>query len=76
MATQLKSAAPTPAGTTSPEVTATVSGIIADIRQRGDAAVREYSERSTAGRRPSFRLDADDVERIIATVPAGRSPTS
>ncbi len=45
MATQLKSAAPTPAGTTSPEVIATVSGIIADIRQRGDAAVREYSER-------------------------------
>ena len=71
MATQLKSAVPTPAGTTSPEVTATVSGIIADIRQRGDAAVREYSERFDRWSPPSFRLDADDVERIIDTVPAG-----
>ena len=57
MATQLKSAVPTPAGTTSPEVTATVSGIIADIRQRGDAAVREYSEKLRPLVPTVFRLE-------------------
>ena len=67
MATQLKSAAPTPAGTTSPEVTATVSGIIADIRQRGRRRRARVLGTFDRWSPPSFRLDADDVERIVAT---------
>ena len=71
MATQLKSAVPTPAGTTSPEVTATVSGIIADIRDAGRRrGARVLGAASTTGRRRSFRLDADaDRPRSSPTLP-------
>lgn len=48
----------------------TVSAIIADVRSRGDAAVREYSERFDKWSPTSFELDGDDVERIVANVPA------
>ncbi|HKT03272.1 MAG TPA: histidinol dehydrogenase [Rugosimonospora sp.] len=48
----------------------TVAGVIADIRARGDAAVREYSEKFDGWSPASFRLDAEDIDKIISTVPA------
>lgn len=50
-------------------VKATVTGVIADIRERGDDAVREYSEKFDKWSPDSFRLDAEAIDRIIATVP-------
>ena len=52
------------------QVSASVEQIIADIRDRGDGAVREYSEKFDQWSPPSFRLDADEVDRIVARVPA------
>jgi len=48
----------------------TVSGVIADIRERGDAAVREYSSKFDNWSPDSFRLSAGRVDDIIATLPA------
>lgn len=53
-----------------PAVRDVVSRIIADVRTRGDEAVREHSARLDNWSPESFRLSADDVERIVATVPA------
>lgn len=53
----------------SPEVRATVESVIADIRARGDLAVREYSERFDGWSPESFRLDPDRIAEIVATVP-------
>lgn len=47
----------------------TVSGVIADIRTRGDAAVREYSEKFDKWSPDQFRLSKAQIEEIIATVP-------
>jgi sulfopropanediol 3-dehydrogenase len=47
----------------------TVAGVLADIRKRGDEAVREYSERFDKWSPDNFRLSAEEIERIIATVP-------
>ncbi len=46
-----------------------VRTIIEDIRARGDAAVREYSQRFDQWSPESFRLTPDEIERIVATVP-------
>jgi sulfopropanediol 3-dehydrogenase len=46
-----------------------VAGVIADIRERGDAAVRDYSERFDKWSPDSFRLGAGDVDRIKSQVP-------
>jgi len=46
-----------------------VAAIIADVRARGDAAVREHSERYDRWSPPRFRLDAEEVERIVAGLP-------
>ena len=53
-----------------PAVAATVAGIIADVRARGDDAVREHSARLDNWSPDSFRLSAEQVEAIVATVPA------
>ena len=50
-------------------VKTTVTDVIADIRERGDDAVREYSEKFDKWSPESFRLDAAEIDRIIATVP-------
>ena len=50
-------------------VHATVTQVIADIRERGDAAVREYSERFDKWSPEAFRLSAEGIERIVSTVP-------
>ncbi|MBP8538864.1 histidinol dehydrogenase [Streptomyces sp. MK37H] len=56
-------------GSSSPEVTDAVAGIISDIRSRGDAAVREYSARFDRWDPESFRLKAEEIEEIVARVP-------
>ncbi|WP_419992579.1 histidinol dehydrogenase [Streptomyces boninensis] len=50
------------------QVRQTVTEIIDDVRERGDAAVRSHSERFDSWSPPSFRLLPEDVERITAQV--------
>ena len=66
----LKSALTTPAPTGDPAVADTVTNVIADIRQRGDAAVREYSEKFDKWTPESFKLSDTQIEGIVARVPA------
>ena len=46
----------------------TVSGIIDAIRQRGDSAVREYSQSFDKWSPASFRLSAEDLDKIVKSV--------
>jgi sulfopropanediol 3-dehydrogenase len=68
--TYLKEAVP-PAQVTKDlaEVKETVSGVIADIRGRGDEAIREYSAKFDNWSPADFRLSATQVEDIIAGLP-------
>ncbi|HEY1704513.1 MAG TPA: histidinol dehydrogenase [Trebonia sp.] len=50
-------------------VRATVAGVLADIRERGDEAVREYSEKFDKWSPDDFRLSSQSIERIVASVP-------
>ena len=43
------------------EVRATVEAILGDVAERGDAAVRHYSETLDGWSPPSFRLSAGEV---------------
>ncbi|MGY1643157.1 histidinol dehydrogenase [Geodermatophilus sp. SYSU D00703] len=52
----------------SPEVADVVARVIADVRARGDEAVREYSERFDSWSPEDFRLAPEEVERIVAGV--------
>jgi sulfopropanediol 3-dehydrogenase len=52
-----------------PAVAGIVSEIIADVRARGDAAVRDHSARLDNWSPESFRLSEAEIERIVATVP-------
>ena len=47
---------------------ATVEGIIADVRNRGDAAVRELSERFDNWSPASFRLTDGEIRGLVAQV--------
>ena len=49
-------------------VRSTVEAIIADIAKRGDAAVRELSERFDKWSPPSFRLSEDEIAALVAKV--------
>src|SRR6516164_10628242 len=49
-------------------VRSTVEAIIADIAKRGDAAVRELSERFDKWSPPSFRLSKDEIAALVAKV--------
>ncbi|MFJ5956702.1 histidinol dehydrogenase [Paenarthrobacter sp. NPDC092416] len=70
MARHLKSASvPSDAGSAAPDVRAIVEGVIADIRTRGDAAVRDYSEKFDKWGPESFRLSAEQIEQAISRVP-------
>ena len=51
------------------QVRATVIEVIADIRKRGDDAVRMYSEKFDGWSPESFKLDEEQIDRIISTVP-------
>jgi len=51
------------------QVRETVTGILDDIRQRGEAAVRELSQRFDNWDPPSFRLSDAQIADVIAQVP-------
>jgi sulfopropanediol 3-dehydrogenase len=70
MTTIIKAAEPgtvTAAGRQS--VRETVTAVIADIRERGDDAVREYSQRFDNWSPASFRLSAAEIDAIVSQVP-------
>lgn len=50
-------------------VSQTVKEIIADVRERGDEAVREYSQKFDGWSPESFKLSESQIEEIIAAVP-------
>jgi sulfopropanediol 3-dehydrogenase len=50
-------------------VSQTVTAVIADIRARGDEAVREYSAKFDNWSPDDFRLSAAQIEDIVATLP-------
>jgi sulfopropanediol 3-dehydrogenase len=59
-----------PVATSQPaDVGTTVTDVITDIRRRGDAAVRDYSVKFDDWNPDSFKLSADQIEAIVATVP-------
>ncbi|MEU6602956.1 histidinol dehydrogenase [Streptomyces flaveolus] len=51
-------------------VATTVASVIADVRERGDAAVREYSQKFDGWSPTEFRLTQAQIEDIVAGVPA------
>src|SRR4051812_28376477 len=55
--------------TTTETVAETVARVIADVRARGDDAVREYSARFDDWTPDDFLLAPDEIEQIVATVP-------
>jgi sulfopropanediol 3-dehydrogenase len=67
MVTQVKSAIPTVRAVTDPAVAATVAGILDDVRSRGDAAVREYSEKFDKWSPESFRLSPEQITERSGT---------
>ncbi len=70
MTTYLKSAPQTAEDRErSVSVQETVTQVIADVRTRGDAAVREYSQKFDRWSPESFLLGGDEIEQIVATVP-------
>jgi sulfopropanediol 3-dehydrogenase len=52
------------------QVRLTVEGILADIGARGEAAVRDYSQKFDKWSPPAFRLSAAEIEAAVASVPA------
>ena len=52
------------------QVRATVETIIAAVETRGDAAVRDYSEKFDRWSPKSFRLSQSELDSLIAAVPA------
>ena len=54
----------------SPDVRRIVENVIEDVRQRGDAAVREYSEKFDNWSPDSFRLSEPQLQEIMARVPS------
>ncbi len=51
------------------KVKSTVEGILADIDERGDAAVRDLSEKFDRWSPASFRLTDDEVQAAVARLP-------
>jgi sulfopropanediol 3-dehydrogenase len=71
MSNRLKSAQPaTQDDARLAAVRATVARVIADIRASGDEAVREYSRKFDGWSPDSFRLDEEQIDKIVAGVPA------
>ncbi|SMB81918.1 histidinol dehydrogenase [Deinococcus hopiensis] len=48
----------------------TVRGIIADVRERGDEALRAYSQKFDGWNPPQFRLSPEQIGQLVAQVPA------
>jgi sulfopropanediol 3-dehydrogenase len=71
MARYLKQASSTAASKAADEqVRATVETIIAAVETRGDAAVREHSEKFDHWSPKSFRLSRNELDSLVADVPA------
>jgi len=51
------------------KVRETVATMIADVKQRGDAAVREFSERLDGWSPSDFRLSRSEIDAIVTSVP-------
>jgi sulfopropanediol 3-dehydrogenase len=51
------------------QVSETVRGILADIEARGDAAVRDWSQKLDRWSPPSFRLSQAEIDALVASVP-------
>ncbi|HEY0441026.1 MAG TPA: histidinol dehydrogenase, partial [Xanthobacteraceae bacterium] len=51
------------------KVRATVEGILDAVKTRGDAAIREFSEKFDKWSPKSFRLSEQEIERALAQVP-------
>jgi sulfopropanediol 3-dehydrogenase len=52
-------------------VRSTVEAILADIAARGEAAVREYSEKFDKWSPPSFRLSESEIAECVRALPQG-----
>ncbi len=52
------------------DVTAVVSGIIADVRERGDAALLDYCEKFDKVRLTSLEVSAEEIDEAFASVDA------
>jgi histidinol dehydrogenase len=59
-----------PGGFLSPEVRDAARRILGDVRERGDEAVLEYTERFDGVRPERFRVPGNDIERSRASLPA------
>jgi len=69
MATYLKkSVKVTETDTADVKVRQTVEQIIADVKMRGDASVRELSEKFDRWSPPSFRLSTDEIKTLVSAV--------
>lgn len=51
------------------KVRSTVEGILRDVEARGDAAVRELSDKFDKWSPPTFRLSPTEIEQVIAGLP-------
>jgi len=69
MAKYLKSAAGQSHEIADSKVQETVARIIADVKKRGDAAVRELSEKLDGWSPPAFRLAPAEIDALVAAVP-------
>ncbi|MCP9950933.1 histidinol dehydrogenase [Actinomadura madurae] len=58
-----------PGRTSAPEIVETVAEVIAAVRANGDDAVRHYSEKFDSWSPESFRLGADEIGKVLASVP-------
>lgn len=63
--TTTNGASPPPA----PDVPSIVRGVVDDIRQNGDMAVRSYSEKFDQWSPQSYKLSQKEIEEIISKVP-------
>ena len=52
------------------EIAETVKRIVADVGDRGDVAVREWSTRLDRWERESFRLEESEIGHVVDSVPA------
>ena len=68
MSTQLKSATGGPAQVGGDGVADVVREVIQDVRAHGDDAVRRYSEKFDNWSPESFRLDREEIERLVASL--------
>jgi sulfopropanediol 3-dehydrogenase len=68
--TLLKERAPGGATADLAQVRGIVEGVIADIRRRGDAAVREYSQKFDSWDPAEFRLSDAQIAEVMDRVPA------